>query len=123
MFITSLQFYPTTLLKLNSTMHIFPRSFTNLGRADFVISCPYLLLRTAVVKCLGKLPKILWRIATFILIRFFPFEFCKIFIKSRFSEHFHGFAFAMTSCQLKERVGKKKKLIQKPVNCNALQIK
>ena len=34
-----------------------------------------------------------------------------MFIKSRFSEHFNGFAFAMTNCQLKERIGKRKKLV------------
>ena len=34
-----------------------------------------------------------------------------MFIKSRFSEHCHGFAFAMTNCQLKERIGKRKKLV------------
>ena len=38
----------------------------------------------------------------------FSFEFCKIFINSRFSEHRHGIAFAMTYCLQKEEIGKKK---------------
>ena len=40
----------------------------------------------------------------------FPFEFCKIFINSCFSEHHPGFAFAITYCIQKEKVGKKKVL-------------
>ena len=38
----------------------------------------------------------------------FPFEFSKIFINSRFSEHIHGVAFAMICCLQNEQTGKKK---------------
>ena len=125
MFVTAPDFWPTILLKSNSTMNVFPRVFKNLAgtvispntfRAGasmlkvFITSCLYLLLETAGVKRFGKLPKILWRIATFYSYQVFPFEFCKIFINSRFSEHRHGFAFAITYCLPKEKVGKKKVL-------------
>ena len=56
------------------------------------------------------MPKILWRIATFYSYQIFLFEFCKSFINSRFSEHRHGFAFAITYCLQKEKVEKKKVL-------------
>ena len=73
----------------------------------FITSCPYLLLKTEVVKLFSKLLKILGRIATFYSFQVFPFEFCKIFISSIFSEHRNEFAFAMTYCLQKEKVGKK----------------
>ena len=122
MFITAPDFWPTTLLKSNCTMDVFPRVFKNLtGTAIshnifrvgasmlrvFITSFLYLLLKTAGVKRFGKLPKILWRIATFYSYQVFPFEFCKIFINSRFSEHRQGFAFAITYCLQKEKLGKK----------------
>ena len=125
MFITAPDFWPTTLLKSYSTMDVFPRIFKNLAgtvishntnRAVastlrvFITSCLYLLLKTAGVKRFGNLPKILWRIATFHSYQVFPFNFCKIFINSRFSEHRHGFAFEITYCLRKEKVGKKKVL-------------
>ena len=109
-------------------MDVFPRVFKNLAgtvishnafRAGasklrvFITSCLYLLLKTAGVKRFEKLPKILWRIATSYSYQVFPFEFCKIFINSRFSEHRHGFAFAITYCLQKEKVGKKKFLERK----------
>ena len=127
MFIIASTFWPTTLLKLNPTMDVFAQSFTNLARTVishntfrvlasmlrvFITSCPYLLLKTAVVKLFGKLPKILWRIATFYSYQIFPYRFWKTFINSRFSEHRYGFAFAMTYCLQKEKVGKKKVLEQ-----------
>ena len=74
MSIKAYDFWSTTLLKSNSTMDVFPRSFTNLARTAishntfravasmlriFIISCTYLLLKTVVVKLFGKLPKIL----------------------------------------------------------------
>ena len=71
---------------------------------------PYFLLKTAGVKLFGKLMKILGRIATFYSYQVFSFAFCKIFINRRFSEHRHRFAFAMTYCLQKEKVGKKKVL-------------
>ena len=52
--------------------------------------------------------KMLWE-TPFHSYQVLPFEFCKVFVKSRFSEHRHGFAFAMTNCLLEERVGKRKK--------------
>ena len=62
----------------------------------------------ATVKPFGKLLTILLRIATF-----YPYhEFFKNFIVSRFSEHRHRFAFAMTYCLQKQKVGKKKDLEQ-----------
>ena len=74
----------------------------------FITSCPYLLLKTAVVKLFGKLSKILGKIATFYSYQVFPFEFCKILINSYFSEHCHGFAIASTYCLQKEKLGKEK---------------
>ena len=118
MFITTSDFWPKSLLKSNSTMDVFPRSFTNLARTVifhnifravasmlrvFITSCPYLNLQTAVVKHFGKLPKIRWRIATFYLYQILPFEFCKLFINSCFSEHRYGFAYAITYCLQKEK--------------------
>ena len=111
-----------TLLKSNSTMDAFPRIFENLAGTVvshntgasmlkvFITSCLYLFLKTAGVKRFGKLTKILWKIATLCSYQVFPFNFCKIFITSRFSEHRHGFAFAITYCLPKEKVGKKKVL-------------
>ena len=58
----------------------------------------YLLLKAAIVKLFAKLSKILGRIATF------------YFYQGFFSEHCYGFAFAMTSCLQKVKVGKKKVL-------------
>ena len=121
-FIKAPDFWRATLLKFISTMDIFRRILINLTetvvsdntfRAGasmlrvFITSCQYLLLKTAGVKLFGKLPKIMWRIATFYSYQVFPFEFCKIFISSRFSEHRHGLAFAILQ---KEKVGKKKVL-------------
>ena len=63
---------------------------------DLITLCLYLLLKTDSVKRFRKLPKTLQRIGTFCSYQVFPFEFCKIFINSRFSEHRNGFAFAMT---------------------------
>ena len=131
MFITAPDFWPATLLKSNSTMDVFARIFKNLAgivishntfRAGastlrvFITSYLYLFLKTAGVKRFGKLPKILWRIATFYSYQVFPFEFCKIFINSRFSEHRHGFAFAITYCLQKEIVRKKKVLERSSFN-------
>ena len=48
--------------------------------------------------------------ATFYSYQVFPFEFYIIFINRGFSEHFHRFAFVMTYCLQKEKVGKKKVL-------------
>ena len=125
MFITAPDFLPATLLKSNSTMDVFPRVFQNLAetiisqntfRAGasmlrvFITSRLYLPLKTAGAKRFGKQPKILWRIATFYSYQVFPLEFCKSFINSRFLEHRHGFAFAITHCLQKEKVGKKKVL-------------
>ena len=106
-------------------MDVYPRSFTKLTRVlfpiksyvnrnrmvasmliIFITSCPYLLLKVAVVKLFGKLLKILGRIATFYSYQVFPFEICKIFINSRFSEHCHGLAFAKTYCLQREKVVK-----------------
>ena len=70
----------------------------------------YFLSKTAVVKLLEKLSKILWKIATFYLYQVFQFEFCKISINIRFSEYRHGFAFAWTYCLRKEKEGKKEVL-------------
>ena len=52
----------------------------------FITSCLDVLLKTTAAKPIGKLLKILGRIATFYSYQVFPLEFCKIFISSRFSE-------------------------------------
>ena len=52
----------------------------------YITSCLYLLLKSAAVKLFGKQLTILGTIATFYPYQVFPFEFCKIFINSRFSE-------------------------------------
>ena len=100
MFVTASDFWLTTLLKLNSTIDVFPPSFTNLARAVishntlerlllcyefFLTSHPYLVLKTALAKLLGKLSKIMWKIANFYSCQVFLFKFCKNFINSRFS--------------------------------------
>ena len=74
MFITASDFWPTTLLKSNSTTDVFLQSFINLARTVishntfrvvastlrvFITSCPYWFLKSAVGKLFGKLPKIL----------------------------------------------------------------
>ena len=68
-------FLPTTLKKLNSTMDVFPRRFTNLTKALFSIKPQsewvyvkdfYNLMSVfALVRLFGTLPKILEKIATF----------------------------------------------------------
>ena len=118
-------FWLTTLLKFNCTRDVFPRILENLAGTiishntfrvgasmlrAFMTLCLYLLLKTTGVKRFANMPKILWRIATFYSYQIFPFEFCKTFVNSRFSEHCHGFAFAITYCLQKEKVGKKKVL-------------
>ena len=125
MFITAPDFWHTPLLKSNSIMNAFPQIFTNLPETVvshntfkagafmlrvFITSFLYLLLKISGVKIFGKLPKIMSRIPTIYSYRVFPFEFCKIFINSRFSEHRHGLSFAITYCLQKEKVGKKKVL-------------
>ena len=40
----------------------------------------------------------------FLFLSGFFFEFCKIFLNRRFSEHRHGFSFARTYCLYKEEV-------------------
>ena len=97
MCITASYFWLTILLKLNFTMDLFPPSFTNLARTVIshnTLEClllitpwQYLLLNTAVIKSLGKLSKIQWRIASFTaqklrfsikdFFRFFPFFLAK----------------------------------------------
>ena len=125
MFIIAPASWPTTLPKSNSTMDVFTRSFTNLAKTVishstfravaymlrvFITSCSYLLFKRAVIKLSGTLSKILWRSETFYSYQIFPYEFWKNFINSRFSEHGYRFAFAMTYCLKKEKVGKKKVL-------------
>ena len=111
-------FWLTTLMKFNSTRDVFRRILKNLAWTVishitfrvgvsmlrvFITFCLYLLLKTTGVKLFSKMPKILWRIATFYSYQVFPFEFCKTFIKSRFSEHRHGFAFGITYDLQKEK--------------------
>ena len=94
MFITASDFWPTTLLKSNSTTDVFLQSFINLARTVishntfrvvastlrvFITSCPYWFLKSAVGKLFGKLPKILWRIATFYSYQVFLLKFCKLY--------------------------------------------
>ena len=76
----------------------------------FITSCPYLLLKAAVVKLFGKVLKMLGRIAIFYSYQVILFEFYKIFISSCFSEHRHGILFAMAYCLQKETARKKKVL-------------
>ena len=74
----------------------------------FITSCPYLLLKAALAKLFGKVLKMLGRIAFFYPYQVTFFEFYKIFINSCFSEHRHGFLFAMVYCLQKETARKKK---------------
>lgn len=96
-FITASDFWPTTLIKLKSTMDVFPRSFTNFARRLFpIIPCFYVkgiynLMPVFAFKnswkAFGKLWKLLkllencWKscegLQLFILIRFFALSFEK----------------------------------------------
>ena len=69
---------------------------------------PVFALKNSCFKTFWKTPENSERLKLFILIRFFPLSFAKSLLMAVFSEHSHGFAFAMTYCL--QKVGKKKVL-------------
>ena len=99
MFVAALNFWFTTLLKMNSKLMFFLRFLQILLGQLFPIiyysGCfyvfmtfhPYLVLKIALLKLFGKLSKIMWNIVIFYSYQVFLFKFCKNLINSCFSEH------------------------------------
>ena len=132
--ISEKDFWPTTLLKLNSKMNVFPWSFTNLARSvichntlercfctnGFYNLMSVIALKNIYCETLRKTFEnpltdcnflflsgfYLWVLQTQIL-------GIQIFINSHFSEYRHGFAFAMTYCLQKEKSRKEESFRKK----------
>ena len=120
MFIKASDSRPTTLIFFSTN---FSSEFTNRATALFPImlqsGCLYVkgfynhisvfLLKNSCCKTFRTVenPR---KDCNFLFLSGSPFEFCKIFINSRFSKHRRGFVFAMIYCLQKEKVRKKKVL-------------
>ena len=123
-------FWPTTLLKLNSKMNVFPWSFTNLARS---VICHNTLERLGFYNLMSviALKNIYWKTlrktfenpltdCNFLFLSGFSIWVLQtqileiqIFINSHFSEYRHGFAFAMTYCLQKEKSRKEESFRKK----------
>ena len=94
MLITASDFCPATLLKLNSTMDIFPRSFTNLASTAishngcFYVKGSYNLLSVFALKnsCCKTFRKTAEGLQLFIIIRGFPLSFPKFLLTAAFQK-------------------------------------